>query len=240
MTACSVQPCEKKAHARGLCPMHYQRLRTRGETGSPDRERAALAGLVCVVERCGQPRRKVDWCAAHYSQVRRIGEARPFVWKWAEPGSSCVVCDGQASLERGLRRYCSDRCRALLAAHEGSVPTEFTCIVCFQSTTLEVRSAGGYRRRADSAMCPPCRKTMRLRSVTWRQIASEDGDRCGICGEQVDLDMVWPDLLHPSIDHIVPKALGGTHDRSNLQLAHFLCNVRKGRRLMDLVGGAVS
>ncbi|WP_354596069.1 HNH endonuclease signature motif containing protein [Streptomyces sp. JL1001] len=27
-----------------------------------------------------------------------------------------------------------------------------------------------------------------------------------------------------SVDHVVPRALGGTHEPSNLQLAHLYCN----------------
>jgi 5-methylcytosine-specific restriction endonuclease McrA len=33
-----------------------------------------------------------------------------------------------------------------------------------------------------------------------------------------------------TIDHIVPIAKGGKHVRENLQLAHKLCNQRKGAR----------
>lgn len=35
-----------------------------------------------------------------------------------------------------------------------------------------------------------------------------------------------------SIDHIVPKSLGGGNDISNLKLAHKICNGRKGNALM--------
>lgn len=34
----------------------------------------------------------------------------------------------------------------------------------------------------------------------------------------------------PSIDHIVPRAMGGSHTLSNIQLTHLRCNIHKGAR----------
>jgi 5-methylcytosine-specific restriction endonuclease McrA len=34
----------------------------------------------------------------------------------------------------------------------------------------------------------------------------------------------------PTIDHILPIACGGNDTRANVQLAHFICNSRKGTR----------
>lgn len=50
---------------------------------------------------------------------------------------------------------------------------------------------------------------------------------CGICGggERGDEDP-W------TVDHIVPRALGGSHRLGNLQRAHRSCNSRKGDRLL--------
>lgn len=57
------------------------------------------------------------------------------------------------------------------------------------------------------------------------------GDRnCGICGSVVDLSLVHPHPMSASVDHVIPRALGGTNDPTNLQLAHFDCNVIKGDR----------
>jgi 5-methylcytosine-specific restriction endonuclease McrA len=36
--------------------------------------------------------------------------------------------------------------------------------------------------------------------------------------------------MGPSLDHIVPVSLGGTHTWANVQLAHLRCNVSKGNR----------
>ena len=59
-------------------------------------------------------------------------------------------------------------------------------------------------------------------------IRDRDGWICGICGDSVDPAAKYPDLMSASLDHIVPLAAGGTHEPSNCQCAHWLCNSLKG------------
>ena len=55
---------------------------------------------------------------------------------------------------------------------------------------------------------------------------------CGICGLPVDFEYKFPHPLSPTIDHIVPIALGGHPSAlENLQLAHRCCNRQKGAKL---------
>lgn len=54
---------------------------------------------------------------------------------------------------------------------------------------------------------------------------------CGLCDEDVDPTLKWPDPFMQSLDHIVPLAKGGGHVSENVQLAHLVCNVRKGTSL---------
>ena len=42
---------------------------------------------------------------------------------------------------------------------------------------------------------------------------------CGICGKKIE--------DNPTIDHIIPKSLGGKSTLDNLQLAHDSCNQNK-------------
>lgn len=62
------------------------------------------------------------------------------------------------------------------------------------------------------------------------EVYGRDGWTCGICQQPVDPDLRHPDPMSPSLDHIVPLSLGGRHSRANTQLAHLLCNIRKGAR----------
>lgn len=59
--------------------------------------------------------------------------------------------------------------------------------------------------------------------VEYAAIIERDRNRCGICGE-----VVAP--ADRSFDHIVPLKRGGAHSMANVQLAHFVCNCRKGAR----------
>jgi 5-methylcytosine-specific restriction endonuclease McrA len=61
------------------------------------------------------------------------------------------------------------------------------------------------------------------RSIRLRVI-ERDGYICGLC-----LGPVEPADVH--IDHIHPVSLGGGNELENLQVAHSLCNIRKGARV---------
>ena len=58
------------------------------------------------------------------------------------------------------------------------------------------------------------------------EIYERDGWICQICGKKVDKKLKYPNQLSASLDHIVPLSKGGSHSRSNVQLAHWICNVR--------------
>lgn len=67
---CSVEGCEGIAHAKGLCGMHYQRLK---RLGSLDVQRVSFKGAVCSVDGCGQDVLAKGLCSTHYERVRRRG-----------------------------------------------------------------------------------------------------------------------------------------------------------------------
>ncbi|MBC2768576.1 HNH endonuclease [Pusillimonas sp. 7-48] len=70
-----------------------------------------------------------------------------------------------------------------------------------------------------------------------RRVFREDGLKCASCGI-VGFEKRFPrggygyythtEGVYLSIDHIVPKAKGGTNDRSNLRVLCTTCNTRKG------------
>ena len=62
-------------------------------------------------------------------------------------------------------------------------------------------------------------------------LRERDGDDCKVCSTRIeDFDLPWPHPLSPSVDHVIPVRNGGSHRLSNLQLAHLVCNLRKGAR----------
>jgi 5-methylcytosine-specific restriction endonuclease McrA len=61
--------------------------------------------------------------------------------------------------------------------------------------------------------------------VLWKR----DGGRCGICGEPVALEAMWP-------DHIVPTSRNGPTLYSNMRTACEPCNRRKYNYLDEELG----
>jgi len=67
-------------------------------------------------------------------------------------------------------------------------------------------------------------------SIDVAELGVRDGWICGICGEPVLPYLSSPDPRCPSIDHVIPISHGGAHSWDNVQLAHVVCNVRRGAR----------
>jgi 5-methylcytosine-specific restriction endonuclease McrA len=57
-----------------------------------------------------------------------------------------------------------------------------------------------------------------------RRLAERDGAQCWLCKGPFELK----GPLKATIDHIIPRSLGGTDRMDNLKLAHRLCNRKRG------------
>ena len=79
------------------------------------------------------------------------------------------------------------------------------------------------------------------KDIEIHKLAKRDGDVCWLCGQLVD----WNDYkiikgqkqsgnYYPSIDHVVPVALGGEHSWDNVKLAHRICNSYKGAKPLSM------
>jgi len=73
------------------------------------------------------------------------------------------------------------------------------------------------------------------KDISLETLFERDKGICYLCGELCDWsDHEWKNGNHytgnnyPSIEHVVPLALGGKHQWENVRLAHFKCNVAKG------------
>lgn len=64
-----------------------------------------------------------------------------------------------------------------------------------------------------------------------KQVLREE-DHCWLCGEAVDAKLRAGLPQSPEVDEILPISLGGSPiDRSNVRLAHRLCNQKRGNKL---------
>jgi hypothetical protein len=74
----------------------------------------------------------------------------------------------------------------------------------------------------------------------WQEF-ERDGWMCGLCDEPVDREAPWPAWESPSLDHVVPLAVGGAHIYANVQCAHLGCNLLKndGRKAAQTTTGLI-
>lgn len=143
----------------------------------------------------------------------------------------CVTCG--VSFKPGSnpdQRACSNACR-IRAERPGP------CDDCGSDTARGRNQAGRF--------CDPCSKrrakerdarkdhgwtnSALLPSV--RVLAARDDYVCHVCGGAVDMSLPFNDRMAPTRDHIVPRHRGGSHDPTNLKLAHRGCNSRRGAAL---------
>lgn len=183
---------------------------------------------VCSVDECDRPVRKRGWCASHYSQWHRTGEVKPFVYTWAnEP--ECLVC-GRPNGGYRSRKFCSNACMRYWHNNGKAIPINPHCARCEVEIDLAEVGRKGQRRRRTVKLCRSCKSQTRT-EATPRELALRDGPYCQLCGCDVDLTARHPDPMRPSVDHIIPRARGGSDVAENNQLAHLLCNQIKSDRL---------
>jgi predicted nucleic acid-binding Zn ribbon protein len=184
----------------------------------------------CEVIWCNQPTRGTQTvCNSHHSMLLRRGNLSQR-WRWA-PERICIVCENPVPTNSGFRRYCSTRCAGRKTQNPNR-PKSFDCAKCGITVSLITKSTkAGQFKRADATLCDKCARRTRA-GMTVGQLARRDGTNCGICGRTVDLTAPKTDPDRPSIDHILPRAAGGTNDPANLQLAHLSCNHRKHVKIL--------
>lgn len=60
-----------------------------------------------------------------------------------------------------------------------------------------------------------------------QRLIAERGMVCGLCGKPIESESEL------TVDHIIPRAMGGSTTYENCQLAHKACNFRKGNKYID-------
>jgi hypothetical protein len=93
MKICTVQMCENKVHAKGLCGFHYRRVRLTGKV-----DYVSAKSLPCAAGDCNNPVTAKGYCDKHYRRFKKTGSPH-------EGGRPEEV--GDASFERLVIR-CDD------------------------------------------------------------------------------------------------------------------------------------
>lgn len=253
--------------ARGMCSQHYQYwLRTGSPVkpcagcGEPLAKALAkycseLCKPRCSVDGCNSAVRKRGWCASHYAQARASGrDPEPFKWKWygdpckpkkAKPSAAvaldregpCKNC-GEAIGKSVRQQFCTPTCYQAHRLYGGPRPTSTTCVACGIAIDLMARGKKGQLRKSVVKFCRPCKRDYAKYKMSARELAQRDGTDCGICHQPVDMTLARVDGLDcPSVDHILPRSHGGSHEPANLQLAHLRCNMLKSDRIVVVESG---
>lgn len=130
----------------------------------------------------------------------------------------CELC--RAANAEQARKYAESRkARGKPIVRKGRVYSpRRPCVGCGTST----------RSIQSEPRCKPCgyafrRMVLVPRSVR-RAIYERDRWTCGVCGEPVEDGLPSSSPWQATLDHIVPRAFGGSDDPKNLRLAHRWCN----------------
>lgn len=171
------------------------------------------------------------YAAAQKRRAERRAAARP----------PCVHCGKpvhRALLVEPLHKGCRDAWRRRMTRRRDAELKMSTAAV---GTRGGVWIAGPCRRCGQEFVgrwhpsavgyCSPTCKAADAKERVWRhKVYVRDGWRCQLCGKPVKRDAAVPHPLAPVLDHVIPLAVGGTHEPANVQCAHFLCNSVKGDR----------
>jgi 5-methylcytosine-specific restriction endonuclease McrA len=214
----------------------------RKQCGKPDCKRAFNA------ERMREWQRNYKAKHGHY-QTRLYGHGKKKRYTVV-----CQHCDRAAEVTKKTARYCSPGCwhHAKHAAHaQVALVTEplwrsprpqpvtvlkplrrrwygARCPMCFawfvSDNPRDQNCSPRCGRRAEKDKRRALERNAFVAPVNRTQVYERDQWTCQLCGDPVARAEVVPHPQAPTIDHVLPLARGGTHEPSNVQLAHYLCN----------------
>lgn len=76
------------------------------------------------------------------------------------------------------------------------------------------------------------------KSIRLSALIKKQNGICQICGKKIDMsDRIGTAIgnYYPTVDHIIPISLGGSHTWDNVQLAHMICNSKKGANAAEVI-----
>jgi len=117
-------------------------------------------------------------------------------------------------------------------ANNGRRPSSKYCTHACYAEALRIYTDAQEASRVYEARRRALKLGVERDEYTLTEIAARDQKICGLCGKPVNMLLSGMDMDGPTIDHVVPLSKGGNDTRSNVQLAHRSCNLRKNNKIM--------
>lgn len=156
---------------------------------------------------------------------------------------NCLTCSEPFRAARSDQKFCSRRCagvantqKARMRRNQGFDGSR-QCADCGERFEID-------RARSGRKFCVECRRRRKQdtdarksqkrraagRPVGLSDVVAARGRKCHICHCKIDLNLSGRHPQGPTIDHILPVSMGGTNDLANLNIAHRVCNTRRGNQ----------
>jgi 5-methylcytosine-specific restriction endonuclease McrA len=179
----------------------------------------------------GRPGRKVERAclACGESFQARADVVKAGKGNYCSNSCANIVCNPRRPRKSEFRKRAEKRA-ALAAAGttgKGRVWVQGACLGCGERFPPSPGAGSRYCSRS-------CRYAARGSKGVWispvarRALYLRDDWTCHICGEATSRRYDHADPWSPTLDHLVPRAHGGSDDPSNLATAHSWCNSVRG------------
>src|SRR5205085_10008760 len=119
----------------------------------------------------------------------------------------CVTCGQSFTAAKPNSRYCSSKCRRKATNRKNEIRKGKRGELILSNGNVDV-------------------------DISLEKLMQRDNNTCYLCGGECDnSDYTVTDeghyitgYYHPTIDHVIAIANGGTHTWDNIRLAHMICN----------------
>lgn len=169
-----------------------------------------------------------DGCLTWLSRSRQRSECDICGRDFFSPYKTAITCRNPGCKHQNALQYYTPptgKCRRCGRAYKRSLSQPSNkCAECSLEKNRKRKRAVTRYLQWDGGSYERIRKQDVFDSCLWM---------CGICGGRVDHWRKHPDKLAAQMDHIVPLCNGGTHERSNVQCTHAICNAAKRSDTQD-------